>query len=155
MNIICKAHLGLEWTLSALCENFWIIRGRVLIKKNKTSCVICKKLYGKPKVQKMADLPEERCQPNKHDKQPFTYVGIYVFGPFYVKYDRGQIKRYGCIFTCFTTSILKCYFLSELTSSWMVLFGFVHAETTVSIFGLTMGLTWLGLRQSLRNAYVS
>ena len=45
----------------------------------------------------MADLPRERVQANK---PLFTYVGIDVFGPFYVKYGRSEIKRYGCLFTC-------------------------------------------------------
>ena len=33
----------------------------------------------------------------------FTYVGIGYFGPLYVKQKRCHVKRYGCIFVCYTT----------------------------------------------------
>ena len=33
---------------------------------------------------------------------PFTYCDVDYFGPFLVKEGRKELKRYGCIFTCFT-----------------------------------------------------
>ena len=48
--------------------------------------------------QKMSDLPPERCLSGK---PAFTYVGVDLFGPFYVKFGRGRVKRYGCLYTCF------------------------------------------------------
>ena len=33
---------------------------------------------------------------------PFTYVGVYYFGPLFVKQGRSKVKRYGCLFTCLT-----------------------------------------------------
>ena len=36
-----------------------------MIKKGKLNCVTCKKLYAKPCVQYMADLPPERVQPDQ------------------------------------------------------------------------------------------
>ena len=53
-------HLGTEWTLSQVRGKFWIIKARNLIKSVKKKCVICRKLYGQPGCQKMADLPPER-----------------------------------------------------------------------------------------------
>ena len=32
-----------------------------------------------------------------------TYVGTDCFGPYHVKYRQGDILRYGCLFTCFST----------------------------------------------------
>lgn len=91
-----KAHQGTEWTLSLLRKKFWITRSRGVIKQVKQRCVICKKLYDRPKNQQMADLPGERLKV----VNPFEYVGIDCFGPFYVKQGRAEVKRYGCIFTC-------------------------------------------------------
>ena len=48
-------------------------------------------------TQVMSDLPSRRLDITE---TPFTHTGIDVFGPFYVKYKRSQIKRYGIIFTC-------------------------------------------------------
>ena len=83
------AHLGTEWMLSQIRNKFWIIKARKLIKKVKYKCVTCKKLYGLPATQKMADYPSERCEPGK---PPFTYVGVDLFGPFYVKVGRSEVS---------------------------------------------------------------
>ena len=91
-----KAHQGTEWTLALLREKYWIVRARSIIKSVSRECVICKKLYGKPRNQKMSDLPEERLR----RVQPFNHVGIDCFGPFYIQQGRHQVKRYGCVFTC-------------------------------------------------------
>ena len=88
-------HLGNEWILSLLRNKFWIVKARSLIKRN---CFTCKKLYGKPMNQKMAHLPPDRTI----SQNPFSYVGIDLFGPFLVKVGRSQVKRYECIFTCFS-----------------------------------------------------
>ena len=45
----------------------------------------------------MADLPEDRVQP---DRPPFTSVGLDFFGPFQVRCGRSLVKRYGIIFIC-------------------------------------------------------
>ena len=44
--------------------------------------------------QKMSDLPPDRCTPGK---PAFAYVGVDLFGPFYVKSGRAKAKRYGCL----------------------------------------------------------
>ena len=94
------AHLGPEWTLSRIRGKFWITKGRIVVKSVCKNCVTCRKLYAPPGVQKMANLPPERLEPNK---PPFTYVGVDCFGPYHVKYGRSEIKRYGCLYTCLTT----------------------------------------------------
>ena len=44
----------------------------------------------------MADLPKERITPSP----PFTYCGVDYFGPFFIKQERKEAKRYGAIFSC-------------------------------------------------------
>ena len=85
------AHLGVEWTLSHVRRKYWIAKARNMIKTAKRACVVCKRLYAQPPVQKMADLPPERCEPYK---PPWSYVGIDIFGNFYVKCGRSECKRY-------------------------------------------------------------
>ena len=72
-------------------------------------CVICQKLRGKMGYQKMADLPQERCT----EAAPFTYCGVDMFGPLIIKERRSELKRYGALFTCFSSRAVH----NELTNS--------------------------------------
>ena len=93
-------HLGVEWVLSVLRKRFWITKARPLIKKVVKSCVTCRRLYAKPCIQRMADLPSVRLEVHK---PAFTFIRVDVFGPSHVKYGRAEIKRYGCLYTYFGT----------------------------------------------------
>ena len=86
-----KVHHFTEWTLSDVRQKYWITHGRVVVKKVIHACITCKRLLGNPVQQKMADLPPERIQSGK---PAFTYVGTDCFGPYHVKYRRGEILRY-------------------------------------------------------------
>ena len=105
------AHLGTAWVPSKLRQKYWIVNARNLIKCVKRQCVTCKRLYATPMTQKMADLPQERCQSGK---PPFTYVGVDLCGPFHVKRGRSTVKRYGCLYTCFTTRAIHVEKLDSL-----------------------------------------
>ena len=65
-------HLGVEWTLSELRKRYWITNARNLTKGITKKCVTCRRLYSQGMVQKMADLPRERCEPGG---APFCFVG--------------------------------------------------------------------------------
>ena len=106
-----RAHLGTDWLISLLREKFWIVKLRNLVKQVKRECVVCKRLYSDPEFQKMSDLPSERTEPGH---PPFTFVGMDCFGPIKVKRGRSEIKRYGCIFTCFCTRAIHLEMLSGL-----------------------------------------
>lgn len=92
-----SGHAGREYVLSLIQERFWLIRARSSVRKMPRECLTCKRLFCKPEVQKMADLPHDRVTPSK---PPFTFVGVDYFGPVMIKVGRSQVKRYGCIFTC-------------------------------------------------------
>jgi len=94
-------HMGQESVLSSLRETFWIVKGRSAIRRVIRTCMNCQcQRKACPGEQFMASLLEDRLIP---DKPPFTYVGIDYFGPLGVKQGRSRVKRYGCLFTCFTT----------------------------------------------------
>ena len=106
-----NSHLGVEWVLGRLRSKFWIPNARNKLKHIKNKCVTCKRLYGKPLSQKMADLPLERCSPSH---AAFQHTGVDCFGPFYVKIGRAVVKRYGCIYTCFATRAIHLEVLMGL-----------------------------------------
>ena len=47
----------------------------------------------------MGELPTNRTE----TEGPFTYCGVDIFGPLLVKEGRKEVKRYGAIFTCFSS----------------------------------------------------
>ena len=83
--------------MSRIRERFWITQGSSAVKSVLAKCVICRRSQASLCQQKMADLPEDRVQP---DRPPFTSVGLDFFGPFQVRRGRSLVKRYGAIFTC-------------------------------------------------------
>ena len=76
--------------------------------------VECKKQHAKPAEQIMAQLPKERVDAGK---PPFTCIGVDYFGPMLVKYRRGTVKRYGCIFTCMATRAVHIEVAHSLDSN--------------------------------------
>ena len=94
-----EAHIGCEWIQSHIRQYFWIIRARSMIKRIKSPCIICRKRFAGKCEQHMSPLPEDRVRPGE---PPFSISGVDCFGPFMLKYGRADIKRYSCIFTCFS-----------------------------------------------------
>ena len=70
-----------------------------------------KRLYAAPLDQRMADLPPERCLAGG---TLFDVMGTHLFGPILVKVNRGQVKRWGYIFTCFKSQAIHIEVLSSL-----------------------------------------
>ena len=76
-------------------------------------CITCPKRNESPMKQMMGDLPKARLTPYE---PPFTYTGLDLFGPFYVKRGRATEKVYGCIFVCFTTRAIHIEDVGSLES---------------------------------------
>ena len=51
----------------------------------------------------MSDLPFARLEPMK---PPFSSTGIDLFGPVMIKQQRARLKRWGALFSCFTTRVI-------------------------------------------------
>ena len=112
-----SCHLGQEWLISLVRRKYWITHIQKIVKTVARSCVVCKRRFALPDCQKMADLPVARvdsCHP------PFYSVGLDCLGPYMVKYGRGNIKRYGCIFTCMTKRAVHIEKLDTLDSDSFV-----------------------------------
>ena len=112
-----RAHLGIEWVLSNIRNKYWISGVRKILKAVKHKCVICKRLYAEAATQKMSDLPPERVTANK---PAFHVVGVDVFGPFHVCVKRSSVKRYGCLYTCFSSRAIHIEKLDSLDAQSFV-----------------------------------
>ena len=96
---------GVNDTLVALREKYWILRGRQAVKRDVKTCMICRRMEGLSyPAQIPADLPACRVS----DDPPFTHVGLDFAGPLYVKDGVHQSEEYNkkvyiCLFTCTST----------------------------------------------------
>ncbi len=93
-------HPSTERLLSSLRTRFWIIRGRLTVKRYVNQCFTCKKRHQLPEIPLMASLPRCRIEPFQ---PPFTNTGLDYFGPYYVTVVRSKVKRYVLLFTCLVT----------------------------------------------------
>ena len=113
-----------------------------------SKCVICRKFRGKIQEQRMSDLPMDRVQP----ESPFTYSGVDLFGPFYIKEGRRESKRYGVLFTCMSSRAIHLETAASLDTS-----SFINAlRRFISVRGairqLRRGTNFVGESRELREA---
>ena len=93
-------------------SGFWIVDGSSIVGHHISKCVICRKLRAAPQQQKMADLPSDRLE----QVAPFTFSAVDYFGPFYIKEERTELKRYGVLFTCMASRAIYLESASSLTT---------------------------------------
>ncbi len=93
-------HGGRKCMLCCLRKKYWITNANSAAREVIPKCVTCRRHSGKMTEQKMANLLKERALP---DEALFINVGVDYFGPISVKRGRNILKRYGIIFTCFTS----------------------------------------------------
>ncbi|XP_068238415.1 uncharacterized protein [Palaemon carinicauda] len=82
------AHSGRNHVLSNLRQKYWIINANATVRNVLFHCVTCRKLKEPALSQNMADLPADRLEPSP----PFSNVGIDLFGPYYIKEGRKELK---------------------------------------------------------------
>ena len=155
--LICQeshgdCHVGTEWVLSQLRRRFWIIKARSILKKIRRNCIVCKRLYAKPCVQRMADLPPERLDPGH---PPFTFVGVDVFGPFSVVQGRSSVKRYGCVYSCFGTRAIHIEVLSSMDTDAFIngFVRFVSRRSNPTRVWMDNGTNIVGARAELIRSF--
>ena len=94
---IQQLHSGVNSTLAAIRQRFWIPKARQLLKNVLRKCVICRKQGGKPyTVPDPPLLPTRRLE----DSPPFTVTGVYFTGALHVRTSFRETKAYVCLFTC-------------------------------------------------------
>ena len=84
-------------TLNELTSSGYLITNcNAAVRSLLFKCVKGRRLRARSGEQKMADLPMHRLA----EAPPFTYYGVDMFGPFVIKQQRNEIKRYGAMFMC-------------------------------------------------------
>ena len=98
----------------------------------------------------MADLPEERLEPSP----PFSYCGVDLFGPWYVKEGCKELKRYGVVFTCLASRAVHLEVCQPLeTDSFLnALRRFLCRRGPIRQLRADQGSNFIGARRELREA---
>ncbi|XP_063437322.1 uncharacterized protein LOC134718616 [Mytilus trossulus] len=145
-------HQGRGMTINEIRANgFWIIGCSTAVSKYLATCVICRKHRSNTQEQKMADLPSDRLDP----VPPFTYSGVDLFGPWYIKEGRKELKRYGVLFTCLSCRGVHIETANSLDTSSFInaLRRFIAIRGPVRHLRSDRGTNFVGAERELREAY--
>ncbi|XP_068206223.1 uncharacterized protein [Palaemon carinicauda] len=145
-------HMGVMHVLRLMREKFWVIKGHAAVRRVMSRCVRCRRAHGKVIEQLMADLPPDRVESGK---PPFYRTGVDLFGPFFVKRGRAQMKHWGVIFTCLNTRAIHLEVASNLTSdSFISVFRrFLARRGQVKTVICDCGTNTVGSRKVLDSSY--
>ncbi|UYV72999.1 hypothetical protein LAZ67_10001432 [Cordylochernes scorpioides] len=109
-------HAGVQLTLSAIREKYWIPSGRCLVKQILFKCIKCARIRTKAVQQLMGNLPTSRTNWTR----PFTKTGIDFTGPVIVKTSNLRNARcdkaYIALFICMFSKAIHIELLSNLTT---------------------------------------
>ena len=142
-------HGGREHVLAELRESYWILRGNAAVRKVLGNCISCRRRQGPLMKQKMANLPSDRVTP---ELPPFTHAGVDFFGPFFVKRGRGQLKKYGVIFTCMSSRATHLEVAESLSTDSFIcaLIRFVSRRGQVKTIRSDRGTNFIGASRELK-----
>ena len=105
-------HGGVNSTVTALRQKFWIISARQYVKSIIRTCVTCRRVCGKPySIPDPPPLPKVRTQ----QAPPFTITGVDFTGALYVRGVTGEEKVYVRLFTCANTRAVHLEIVNDLS----------------------------------------
>ena len=89
------------------------------------------------------------------DAGPFSSVGVDIFGPFYVTVRRSQVKRYGCIFSCFTSRAVHVAKIADLSADAFIkcLIRFISRLGHAQLVRSDSGTNLVGVRNELDRCF--
>ena len=111
-------HAGSRLTLVNIRKQFWIPRGRQIVKQVLNKCVVCKKQEGKFYPSPASPpLPDFRVTPSP----PFDKTGVDFAGPVYWKEGTLVKKGYIMVLTCAVTRAVALELLPSMSVEHMTL----------------------------------
>ncbi|XP_050705313.1 uncharacterized protein LOC126990672 [Eriocheir sinensis] len=112
-------HGGVAENLSLVREQYWIPKGRQIVKNEISKCLVCRIMNGrKMKLPGPPALPKERVI----HAEPFHTVGIDYTGSITISNptNNGFDKYYICLFTCATTRAVHLELAKDLTAQTFI-----------------------------------
>lgn len=98
----------------------------------------------------MAELQQERCT----EAAPITYCSVHMFRPLIIKEIRSELKRYGTLFTRFSSRDVRIEVTNSLDadSFLLALSRFMARRGTICLIWLDNGTSFVGARNELQQA---
>ncbi|XP_076660452.1 uncharacterized protein LOC143363803 [Halictus rubicundus] len=160
--VIESAHLrtlhgGVQLTLAALRQKYWIPQGRRQVKRCTSHCLRCIRWRAAPATQVMGNLPTQRVTPSR----PFQHVGLDYAGPFQLKTTPGRghkaTKGYVAVFICFSTRAVHIEAVSDYsTAAFLAAFRrFTGRRGTCSSLTSDCGTNFVGADRELRRLFTA
>lgn len=113
-------HGGPQLTHSHVLREFWIMRGKCLIRNVIRLCVRCIRFKAKPLQQQMGPLPAVRLA----ESRPFLHTGLDYAGPVLIRTTKGRgnkaYKGYLSLFVCLVTRAIHIEVVSDYSSSTFI-----------------------------------
>ena len=147
-------HAGVDSTLTAIRQEYWIPTARQYIRTLLRHCTTCKRHIGKPyPAPDPAPLPAVRTC----DVTPFTITGVDFTGALYVRQNHSEHKVYICLFTCANTRAIHLEVVTDL-SMYTFLLAFRRFSSRKSLPKVVIsdnGSTYLSAAQELTSLLTS
>ncbi|XP_030208539.1 uncharacterized protein LOC115556311 [Gadus morhua] len=144
-------HQGKGLTLNEIrSHGYWIPGINRAVASHIRQCVTCRRHRKPTEEQRMADLPPERVEPSP----PFTFCGMDCFGPFLTKQGRKENKRYGLLFTCFSSRAIHIEMLDGMSTDALIngLRCFIAMRGAVRQIKSDQGSNFVGAKNELKEA---
>ncbi|XP_076302002.1 uncharacterized protein LOC143220171 [Lasioglossum baleicum] len=150
-------HGGVQATLGAIRQRFWIPTGRSIVKKAIRKCVTCLRWRAEPAQQLMADLPTHRVTPAR----PFHSTGVDYAGPIWLRTTSGRghkaYKGFFAVFVCMVTKAVHLEVVSDYTSeAFLAAFRrFVSRRGICAHLYSDCGTNFIGADRELRRLFTA
>lgn len=144
-------HAGPSLLANILLQNFWIVKGKRLIKNYIRKCIVCQRYNLKPNVQLMGNLPKQRVTLER----PFYNCGVDYAGPIILKFNNGRnsktTKGYIALFVCLATKAFHIEAVSDSTADTFIaaLRRFVSRRGTPHCLFSDNGTNFVGAKRKL------
>ena len=149
-----QLHSGVNSTLTALRQTYWIPAACQRIKSIIRKCLVCRKTTGKPyTIPDPPRLVKSRVSPT----DPFAVTGVDFTGALYARTSEGECKVYICLFTCAVSRAIHLKIVSDLSvESFLLAFRrFVGRQSTPKLLISDNGSTYLAAAEDLKRIFSS
>ncbi|XP_011883990.1 PREDICTED: uncharacterized protein LOC105571129 [Vollenhovia emeryi] len=149
-------HAGLQLTLAALRQEYWILRARQIVKRIIFQCATCTRERAAVPEQLMGQLPAARVSA---PPRAFSHCGLDYAGPIAIRTSSGRghksHKGYISLFVCLASRAIHLELVTSYsTSSFLDAFSrFCARRGLPSVVYSDNGTTFTGADRELQQAY--